>query len=128
MKESGVTPETLAKLVADPVRILLEKGFLSEIDTEAIVEIRDAHRWITAPVSMTSPSYDGIRSNRTGGSGFYDRERPRYVTRYLAWVTRMKQARLPTQPIIDLARDSIPCDPRLVQRAVGLYPLRVKRA
>ena len=127
MKESGATPETLAKLVVDPLRILVERDYISEIDVGALVEIRRAHCWITAPVSMGSPSYDGVRTSGSGPSGFYDRERPGYVTRYLAWASRMKQGKLPTQPIIDLVRCGVPCDPRLVQRAVGLYPLRVKR-
>lgn len=91
----GPTPETLAKLVRDPLAVLLERGQLDEGQVDAAIEIREVYGAVTGGCRVHAAALNG----RYHG-GMSDRVAWIHNHRYLPWIREC--GKHPARLVLDL--------------------------
>ncbi|MEQ8246109.1 MAG: hypothetical protein RID42_00365 [Alphaproteobacteria bacterium] len=124
--EIAPTPQTVARLLPDPLWTLLQRGRLTQEQVDAAHDIRTAFEIITGPVRLRTMRavstvdgavYDLTRGSR-GRTGNSDSDRAILLQqRFNAWVAVMKRLAVPVGPIIDIVVEGQAC--RSVDRTRG---------
>jgi hypothetical protein len=114
------TPETVAKLVPDPVHVLFDKGILTSDQTNAVAEIRAIYFAIVGSLFTRAKDYRRM--------GYSKPDLPWWVNdkygNYKAWCEEMGPFRLPI--IMDTIVDGRPAIVEILLDGLDAYILRCK--
>jgi len=104
----GPTPETQAKLMADPLVVFAKRNILNEAQIWAFQRIRRAIRIITDGTQVRTSHFTDtvVQSNPFEGETESDYE-IKIKNHYCNWMDRMTEQRLQAGPILDIIIDEM---------------------